>query len=409
MAPPPVVPQRYEPDVALGRLHPDPANPNTGDAELLAELLAANGFAGAVMAQEGTGRIIDGETRWKTAQDEGMPSVPVIWVDVDDDGARRLLASINESTRRGADDPAKLLALLQPLQVSARGLAGTAHTEAQLAALARTLNGGAAGPGNRVTGDPDEAPEPPPDPVTKLGDVWQLGGHRLVCGDCFDPATMKAVTGGKRANMALTDPPYAIYGSSTGVASDVADDSMVRPFFEAMWRVIAGHVVLFAHCYAHCDWRSWAAVWDAGKRAGLAPRNMIIWDKGTFGLGDNYANTHELVAFFARLPAKKMTNPTTGQRPVYKANILRYPRPSGDDRQHNAAKPVALLADLIENSADPGGTVLDLFAGSGSVIIAAETTGRVCWACEKEPGWCDVICARWAKLTGGTPERIEAP
>jgi DNA modification methylase len=292
--------------------------------------------------------------------------------------------------------------------VTPQGLAGTAHTDAQLAALAAEINGAGDGAG-KLTGDPDETPGPPPEPVTQPGDIWQLGRHRLICGDCFDPAVMKALTGGQRANMALMDPPYAIYGSSTGVASEVADDAMVRPFFEAMWRVIAGHVVMFAHCYVHCDWRSWAAVWESAKRARLTPQNMLVWDKGGWGMGDHYANTHELIAFFARIPPKKMTmaKPVTGQRPVYSQNILRHDRPRGEDRQHNAAKPVAMHADLIGNSTDPDGTVLDLFAGSGTVMIAAEKAGRTCWAAEKEPSWCDVIVQRFTDRTGITPARLE--
>jgi DNA modification methylase len=407
MSPPAVIPQRYEAAVALGKLTPHPGNPNQGDTELLRELLGANGFAGAVLAQEGTGTIIDGETRWRAAQADGMPDVPVLWLQVDDDGRDRLLASINEATRRGTNDEARLVALLQPLADSERGLAGTAHTGEQLSDLVAALAGnGGQGERGGLNGDPDEEPpELPPTPVTQPGDIWQLGEHRLVCGDVFDPATMKALTGGRRADMALTDPPYAIYGSSTGVASDVADDSMVRPFFEAMWRTIAGHVKRFAHCYVHCDWRSWSAIWEAGKRAKLTPRNMIVWDKGGFGLGDNYANNHELIAFFALLPAAKMTNPTTGQRPVYKPNVVHHARPGGQDRLHNAAKPVGMLSDLIVNSTDDGGTVLDLYAGSGSVLIAAHNTGRVSWSAEKEPGWCDVAIQRFERLTGITPER----
>ena len=222
---------------------------------------------------------------------------------------------------------------------------------------------------------------------------------------------MKALTRSKRAHMVLTDPPYAIYGSSTGVGSDIADDAMIRPFFEAMWRLIAGHVVMFAHCYVHCDWRSWASLWDAAKRSGVEPRNMIVWDKGSSGLGNNYANTHELIAFFARLPPQVTvtSHRAAGQRQVLRPNIVRHPRPTGDERLHNAAKPVALLVELIENSTDPGHTVLDPFAGSGPVVIAADIAGRTCWAAEKEATMCDVIVARWSRVTGGTPEREPAP
>jgi DNA modification methylase len=407
-AAPPIamVPQRYEENVALDKLTPHPANPNEGDAGLVSQLLEANGFAGAVLAQESTGILIDGETRWRTAGEEGMTGIPVIWLDVSDDERDRFLASWNQSGRAGMNNMAKLVALLKGLVPTPRGLEGAAFDEEDLNTMVAHLEFVPDGSGRRLGGDPDEVPEPPVDPVTQVGDLWQLGEHRLICGDVFDPATMKALTQGKRAAAVLTDPPYAVYGSSTGVASDVADDSMVRPFFEAMWRVIAGHVAQFGHCYVHCDWRAWSAVWEGGKRARLTPKNMLVWDKGGSGLGNNYANTHELIAYFARIPPRtKMTGQgPAGQRLVLKPNILRHDRPSGEARLHNAAKPVSLLADLIGNATEPGQVVLDLYAGSGSVIIAAEATGRVCWAAEKEPAWCDVIMARWQAFTGGTPQ-----
>jgi hypothetical protein len=123
---PAFVKQRYEEAVPLGRLTPHPANPNQGDQGLLCELLDANGFAGAVLAQESTGILIDGETRWRVAQLTDMRTLPVIWCDVDDDTRDRLLAEYNESGRRGANNESKLVALLQGLAVTPRGLAGAA-------------------------------------------------------------------------------------------------------------------------------------------------------------------------------------------------------------------------------------------------------------------------------------------
>jgi site-specific DNA-methyltransferase (adenine-specific) len=405
-----MVPQRYEPFVPLDKLTPHPANPNEGDQSLVAELLEENGFAGAVLAQESTGILIDGETRWRTAGEEGMDGLPVIWLDVSDDERDRFLASWNESGRRGLNNMAKLIALLKGLAPTPRGLAGAAFDGDDLDTMIKHMEFTPPGGGQRLGADPDEVPEPPGEPVTRRGDVWLLGDHRLVCGDIFDPPVMKALTGGKRAAAVLTDPPFAVYGSSTGVASDVADDSMIQPFFEAMWRVIAGHVTQYGHCYVHCDWRAWAAVWEGGKRARLTPKNMIVWDKGGSGLGNNYANTHELIAYFARIPPRtRMTGQgPAGQRLVLKPNVLRYDRPTGEARLHNAAKPVVMLGDLIVNATDEGQPVLDLFAGSGSVLIAAETVGRRCWAAEKEPQWCDVIVQRWQALTGGTAN-LETP
>jgi hypothetical protein len=123
---PKMVKQRYEPFVPLGELTPHPANPNQGDQGLLGQLLEENGFGGAVLAQESTGIIIDGETRWRAADDEGLEGVPVIFMDVTDDERDRFLASWNESGRRGLNDESKLVALLKGLAVTPRGLAGAA-------------------------------------------------------------------------------------------------------------------------------------------------------------------------------------------------------------------------------------------------------------------------------------------
>ncbi len=122
----------------------------------------------------------------------------------------------------------------------------------------------------------------------------------------------------------------------------------------------------FGHAYIHCDWRSYATLWDGFRAAGLTPKNCLVWDKGGAGLGANYANTHEFVAFWSRLPPEKAMTASRkrGQRTVAASNILRFQRPTGDDREHNAAKPVAMLAELIENSSDVGDVVVDFFGAT---------------------------------------------
>jgi hypothetical protein len=136
---PEAVPQEYDPAVPLDRLTPHPANPNHGDRGLVGQLLDANGFAGAVLAQKSTGLLIDGEHRWLAAADKGMTTIPVLWLDVDDDTRDRLLASINESTRAGRNDEAALLALLEGLVATPRGLAGTAFDGDDMDALTARL------------------------------------------------------------------------------------------------------------------------------------------------------------------------------------------------------------------------------------------------------------------------------
>jgi ParB-like chromosome segregation protein Spo0J len=139
-AAPEAIPQEYDPAVPLGRLTPHPANPNQGDSGLIGELLAANGFAGAVLAQKSTGLLIDGEHRWIAAGQQGMATIPVLWLDVDDDARDRLLASLNEATRRGRNDESKLVALLEGLAATPRGLAGAAFDGDDLDKLIADLN-----------------------------------------------------------------------------------------------------------------------------------------------------------------------------------------------------------------------------------------------------------------------------
>lgn len=252
----------------------------------------------------------------------------------------------------------------------------------------------------------DDAFEPPTEPIAKPGDVWVCGEHEVLCADSFGDVAAKWIGRG-RFDAVVTDPPFAIYGSSTGIASDVADDKMVRPFFAAVARVLGASLKKFGHAYVFTDWRSWASLWEALRATQVRVRNMLVWEKHGAGLGSNYANTHELIAFAHHLPAQKtMTGrKESGVRPVLKANVMRFPRPAGDEREHNAAKPVKLLQQLIENSTDPGALILEPFGGSGSTLIAAERTGRKCRAIEVEPKWVDVIVARWERTTGQKANR----
>ena len=240
----------------------------------------------------------------------------------------------------------------------------------------------------------------PMNPITRPGDIWHLGPHRLICADSLEPATLQVLCGSDQVHMIATDPPYAIYGSATGIASDITDDKMVCPFFEKILNIAKMRLPWFGHAYVCCDWRSWPAIWESCKRTpSMEPKNLIVWDKGGAGLGSNYANTFELIGFFSKLPAQTaMGNRPSGQRSIHKPNVMRHNRPTGENREHNAAKPVALFRDLIENSSGPGDVVLEPFCGSGTTIIAADQTDRICLAVDIEPKWCDVTIGRFMRL-----------
>lgn len=253
--------------------------------------------------------------------------------------------------------------------------------------------------------EPDEVPDDPPleTPITERGDVWRLGNHRVVCGDSLLGDALEVALQGSKAAAIVTDPPYAIYGSSSGVSSSVTDDKITRPFFRGIVELAQRATARFAHVYVFCDWRSTASIFDATKGSHIEPKNLLVWDKGGAGLGSFYANTHELIWLLVHCPKQntmRSTKADTGHRSVFHPNVLRAQRPRGDERLHNAAKPVDLLSTLITNSTEAGDLVLDAFGGSGSTLIACEVTGRRCAMIEIEPGTVDVIVRRWQRRTG---------
>lgn len=250
---------------------------------------------------------------------------------------------------------------------------------------------------------PEPALEPPPkQPSSREGDLWLLGAHRLLCGDSTLDEDVDRLIGRAKVKVVVQDPPYAIYGSSTGIGSDITDDKIVMPFFEALWRRASSRLALFDTAYVFCDWRSYGAIWNAARRTDMRIKNAIVWDKGGFGLGGNYANCYELAVYAIRMPpAKAMTsNEQKGIRCVYRPNIIRCPRVSGDEREHNAQKPVFVLSELIGNSTAEGELVVDFYGGSGSTLIAAERMKRAACVMEIEPKCVDVIVKRWQRETG---------
>lgn len=386
--------------VPLDDLRTLEGNPRRGDVAAVARSLRRFGQRKPVVARA-DGTVIAGNHLLAAARELGWSELAVTRVDDDDATAKAFALADNRTSELGSFDLGDLAAMAAEVHaVDSALLQAASYTEADLNALLA----GEVVPAKLT--DPDEVPEPPAEPVTRPGGLWLLGdNHRLLCGDNTAPEDLDRLTDGALADLVVTDPPFAIYGSSSGVDSDVADDKMVRPFFEAMWRTIHARLKEFGHAYVHCDWRSWASLWEAAKRGHMTPHNMIVWDKGGMGMGSHYGNTHELVAFFGKLPPQRtMTNSgPAGQRLVYRPNVLHVSRPSGDDRLHNAAKPVELLREFIKNSSDPGGVVLDLYAGSGSTLIAAHAEDRAAWLVEIEPATCDVVLSRYQEHTGTKP------
>ncbi len=245
----------------------------------------------------------------------------------------------------------------------------------------------------------------------ELGQLWQLGEHRLICGDALNGSADKYLEE-HQTSAIITDPPYAIFGSSTGVKGDVADVNMVRPFFRELGKFCSIQVKQRGHIYICCDWRSFPVLSEEiGQTVQI--KNAIVWSKGESGYaGSFYSNTYELLAFFVNEPRTHSAfqsfneTGTPKHRHIYKSNVWHINRVPIKGREHFAEKPEELISEAIKNSTTKTDVVLDPFLGSGTTLIACENLGRKCYGVEIEPKYVAVTLQRYYDAFGIEPELI---
>lgn len=257
--------------------------------------------------------------------------------------------------------------------------------------------GSAGAGGNR---DPDAVPEAPSASVSRPGDVWICGRHRIMCGDSTKPADVAKLTAGRAIDMFLGDPPYCSGGfqeagksaGSVGTRGTemVANDTLSTRGYMALMKA-AVPVYGAGVVYVFTDWRMWINLFDVVESSGYGVRNMIVWDKGTPGMGAGWRMQHELVMCGVRV--KSPFNPKKAQ-----GNVIQSKRTG--NKLHATEKPVDLLESIITVT-DMARTVADGFCGSGGVIIACETTGRSGFGMELTPRYVDVSVIRWQNFAKG--------
>ena len=237
----------------------------------------------------------------------------------------------------------------------------------------------------------DEAPEVDEDaePITKLGDIWQLGRHRLVCGDSTDKATVELLMDGKKADMVFTDPPYGVdYEGINNDSRSGLEDLLTSAFENYKENCIDGASV---YCF-HSD--KCADIFHAVFRSFCHFSSMIIWEKQSLVLSQgDYQSIHEpcLYGWF-----DNGTHRFFGDRK--QTSVWQFDRKSIEG--HTTPKPIGFICKALENSSKKNEKVLDLFGGSGSTLIACEQLDRTCYMMELDPKYCDVIIKRWEKFTG---------
>ena len=272
--------------------------------------------------------------------------------------------------------------------------------------------------------DPADAlPGPANPPRSKIGDLWMLGNHRVLCGSALDAAAFAALMGDERAAMVFTDPPYnvPIDGHASGLGAihhrpfPMASGEMDRTEFTAFLgqaiRNLAAFSVDGSLHYVCMDWRHIEELLAAGRDVYGELKNLVVWVKDNAGMGALYRSQHELVFVFKRGRQGHRNNVQLGQFGRNRSNIWRYPGAGSFARRgeegnllalHPTVKPVAMVADAILDCSARGDIVLDAFLGSGTTLIAAERTGRRCYGMELDAVYADTIVRRWQKLSGGS-------
>ena len=263
----------------------------------------------------------------------------------------------------------------------------------------------------------------PGPPISKIGDLWLLGRHRVLCGNALDPAAFAALMGEERAAMVFTDPPYnvPIDGHASGLgaihhrpfpmASGEMDGAEFTAFLGQAFRNLAAFSVDGSLHYICMDWRHVEELLAAGRDVYGELKNLCVWVKDNAGMGSLYRSQHELVFVFKHGRNGHRNNVQLGQFGRNRSNVWQYPGANSFARcgeegnllaLHPTVKPVAMVADAILDCSARGDIVLDAFLGSGTTVIAAERTGRRCYGLELDPAYVDTIIRRWQALTGGS-------
>ena len=268
--------------------------------------------------------------------------------------------------------------------------------------------------------DEEQIPAPDPDnAISRPGDLWVLDRHQVIVGDCREAETIDTLMDGRLARMVLTDAPYNVavqghvsglgknqhreFSMASGEMSPVEFTGFLTDAFIQTARVSEDGSLL----YAFMDWRHTSEILQAGEAAYDRLINVCCWVKSNGGMGSLYRSRHEMVFVFKKGTASHINNVELGKHGRYRTNVWEYAgyNAFGRDRDeslgwHPTVKPVPMLMDAILDVTNPGDIVLDGFLGSGSTLIAAERTRRICYGVELDPAYVDVTIQRWQRESG---------
>jgi len=355
-------------------------------------------------------RVLDGVIRVEAAKRLGLSSIRCIQAGHLSASERRLLRlALNRLGEKGRWELNELKVELSELIAEGVSIEASGFTSAEVDHITigdecDPIEAGALTPIANAT------------PVAQLGDVFLLGKHRLICGDATNAETYTSLMGGNLARLVLTDQPYNVPIAGHVTKGDhnefvmASGEMSAAEFssFNASWMSVASqHVVDGGLLATFIDWRGYPSVNDAARSLGLTQLNLVVWTKTNAGLGSLYRSQHELLPLYKRGSASHVNNIELGKNGRWRSNVWTYPGATSlgsESRKglefHPTVKPVAMLEDALLDITNRGDIVLDPFLGSGSTLIAAERSGRVCRAIELDPRYVDLTIHRFEEQFG---------
>jgi DNA modification methylase len=401
---------------ALDTLKPYPNNPRKHPDSQIAALIKSirRGWTNPLLVDENN-TVLAGHGRLEAASRLGLVGVPTLTLSgLSDAEKRAIVISDNKLPEKAVWDFALLSGHMKELIAIDFDVELTGFSTGEVDILLDGPGAGETDPADVIDETLLRGPA-----VSQPGDLWELGRHRIYCGDALEAGSYRALLANERAQMILTDVPYnvPINGHARGrgkichrefaMASGEMSEAEFISFLEtAMERVIAHSQNGSIH-YWFIDWRHLYELQRAARNHYGAFKNLLVWNKSNAGQGSLYRSKHELIAVFKSVDAPHINNVELGSNGRYRTNVLDYPggaspnsKRQGELALHPTLKPTALIADLMRDCSRRNGVILDPFAGSGTVCLAAERAGRIARAIEIDPLYVDVAVARWQQMTG---------
>ena len=399
-------------------LRPYAANARTHSkkqVKQIARSIAKFGFCNPVLIDD-TKQIIAGHGRVEAAKLLGIDAVPTCQLShLSETDKRAYILADNKLAEKAGWDKELLAIELQGLIELDVDIELTGFDTSEIDIIledAREANGDPSGP-------EDEVPNSLGPAVTQTGDLWLLGTHRLLCGDARDQAAYDRLLEGAKAEFVFTDPPYnvAIDGHVCGLGrvhhrefamgSGEMSEAEFTAFLKTVFGVLAENTVDGSIHQICMDWRHMGEMLGAGRAVYSELKNLCVWNKNNGGMGTFYRSKHELVFVWKSGTAPHINNFELGQHGRHRANVWDYPGINTmragrleELAMHPTVKPVILVADALKDCSRRRGLVLDPFCGSGTILIAAERTGRKARALEIDRTYVDVAVRRWQTYTG---------